>query len=1263
MRCLSILVAACLVSAGSLVAQEVPLDTLPAWRSNTLLSSWSIAWGDVDGDGDLDLACGKGGGGYEVGMPNEIYFNNNGVLEIAPGWSSRESDITTSVAWGDVDGDGDLDLACGNRQSKYDTVYGCPNRIYMNVDGVLEEYASWSSVEWDATQSVAWGDFDNDGDLDLACGNYGDEFPAEVGQPNRIYFNHNGVLNTVAGWSTQEEDVTLSVAWADIDGDGYLELACGNWPGNPNRIYHNTGGILENQASWNSLEPTVNYYSWAYIAWCDADGDGDLDLAYAIAVARGEPQGPIRIYMNYEGAIEGMASWTSTETFPATSLAWGDMDGDADADLAVTSHYEGGDPEIVAIRVYQGRDSTLDNMASWSCQVEESYFGYKAYASAWGDVDSDGDLDLALGAKENQTVILMNHGGVLEDSTHWKPELEQQTVDVDLGDIDNDGDLDLACGNWFYFNRVYENVGGELQTSWEWASSDYGAVYSIAFGDANGDGYLDLACGRGNVSNRRTDALYINHEGVLESQASWTSHERDITHGLAWGDVDSDGDLDLACGCSDLLPIRLYLNHDGQLDTVSSWSNLDNEGVWTLGLAWGDVDNDGDLDLACGNGHMADYSGPGYNVIYYNNNGVLDVVAGWASEENDITYSVAWGDVDGDGDLDLACGNVYAPNRVYINQSGKLDRKATWTSLHADYTLEICWIDVDLDGDLDLASANGWKGDQPNRVYINRSGTLEQVATWNSPPEDTWGMAAGDIDGDGDPDIVYGNASGFNTLYLSKAVTPRNGTNLPNTPPWLEEIRIVEKDSLNNQVRLGFKTVDFQSDACDIVAVEYSTLGGGNWRPAAIIGNTGRLASSPAGEYHELIWDAEADGADGYDVRLRVKVASNPDLVGLIQRPAVSYFLHVGRIDGRPKIALLYPRQSTPVIDSLRVLGCVWDATNFSDYRILLGQLPDTTVWEEVSSSTDPVPYPGHIASLDLTQRPAGGYIVRTIATDGNGAQAVTDKYITLADMQAEAPSVVHCYPPQGARNIPGNAPVVVLFDRDINQPAVDNETFSLLSESGERYTDALYEFSSRSLMIKPEQKFSEDQFHYAVVSSRLPSRQGVAIGGEFVMSFNTSAAFPTGDIDSLYPYRGQVKTPVDIEAINVYYNRISRFRYVTVFSLADDTVLNDVVPQGQQIGSVAIQGLLPKTYYIVRISDRPDFHGQSDYMSYFITEDTQMPLVMDYSPESDAWLVGVNEEIKVRFNKPLNTFSIDSSSFYVTGPGGRIGGYFDFSI
>ena len=118
---------------------------------------------------------------------NRLYRNNNGVLTTSAVWSSTESDTTTSVAWGDYDGDGDLDLAVGNWGQGHQQ----PNRLYRNDGGVLTASAVWSSSVIESTESVAWGDYDGDGDLDLVVGNSG---VSDRGQANRLYRNDGGTL-------------------------------------------------------------------------------------------------------------------------------------------------------------------------------------------------------------------------------------------------------------------------------------------------------------------------------------------------------------------------------------------------------------------------------------------------------------------------------------------------------------------------------------------------------------------------------------------------------------------------------------------------------------------------------------------------------------------------------------------------------------------------------------------------------------------------------------------------------------------------------------------------------------------------------------------------------------------------------------------------------------------------------------------------------------------------------------------------------------
>ncbi len=824
-----------------------------AWSSAAAGSGESVAWGDYDADGDLDLVVGNG---YK---PDRLYRNDDGIVTTNPVWSSAEWDLTTSLAWGDYDGDGDLDLVTGNDTSFYYSS-GEPNRLYRNEGGILTASAVWTSAEADRTRSLAWGDYDGDGDLDLVVGNAGN-----WGQPNRLYRNDGGTLVPAAVWSSAEADITNSVAWGDFDGDGDLDLAVGNGGfegGQPNRLYRNEAGVLAQSAVWSSVETD----NTASVAWGDYDDDGDLDLAAGGADSAGIPV--LRLYANDGGQINTSASWSATGG--GGKVAWGDYDGDGDLDLAAGRLlYRNDGGEIAASNAWEPVESdTVNDLA-------------------WGDYDGDGDLDLAVGTGEEPTRVYSNGGGVLHTGADWSSSSTHGTYSVAWGDYDGNGSLDLAAGTCWSQNLIYRNVGGVLATDPSWSSEDSGCPKSVAWGDYDGDGDLDLAAGPSGQPVR----VYRSDNGVLPTTATWSSASGGFTSTIIWGDYDGDGDLDLAGGVEDGGNF-LFRNDEGSLTPETIWTTA--EAGWTASMAWGDYDGDGDLDMAVGNGVL--HGGIGgqdgeANRLYRNDGGVLTHTAVWTSDEVERTYSVAWGDYDGDGDLDLAAGNWGQPIRLYRNDSGVLTIRAVWSSILSDLVQSVAWGDYDGDGDLDLAAGN-WSG--RNRLYRNDHGVLTADAAWSSSAPDTaTSVAWGDYDGDGDldlaagavdlPDRVYGNTRAANrrvglpgapalgSVHLLRPTPPGNADFLSTSQLW---------PASGSTIPIQYTLRQPDSRPVAYIRAYYSLNGGGKWLPAIAASGTvtTNLTTSPTGMTHTFNWDVFASGFFGQSDNVVFRIVAVPDL-------------------------------------------------------------------------------------------------------------------------------------------------------------------------------------------------------------------------------------------------------------------------------------------------------------------------------------------------------------------------------------------------
>ncbi|MCS5537853.1 MAG: FG-GAP-like repeat-containing protein, partial [Candidatus Poseidoniaceae archaeon] len=479
------------------------------WTSTNALDSKSVAWGDVDGDGDLDLAAG------DYSSNNEVYLNSGTALATTSDWTSGNSLDTESVAWGDVDGDGDLDLAVGNQDGTNEVYLNQLNDGGAGTDGlpdidlggpgpvIFNSNGDWNSSNSLWTYSVAWGDVDGDGDLDLAVGNADDSYG-----PSEVYSNGDGALASSRSWASDSNLDTRSVSWGDIDNDGDLDLAVGNF-GDQNEIYLNTGSGLATTPTWTSTNSLQTYS----LAWGDVDGDGDLDLAV------GNDQANNEVYLNSNGEFATSADWTSENSLNTRVVVWVDVDSDGDLDLSVGN--ANGNNEI-----YVNSGTSLAAAPDWTSSNSLATSGV-----AWGDIDDDGHLDMIVANDGGSNELYLSNNGVLANTPAWTSDNALSSKSIALGDVDGDGDLDMAVGNYNQNNELYLYSNGAFTTTPVWTSATTQKTFSVAWGDVDGDGDLDLAIGEQQSKNQ----VYLNQ---LDS-----------------GGAGADGlpDIDLAGGAGDVV--------------------------------------------------------------------------------------------------------------------------------------------------------------------------------------------------------------------------------------------------------------------------------------------------------------------------------------------------------------------------------------------------------------------------------------------------------------------------------------------------------------------------------------------------------------------------------------------------------------------------------------------------------------------------------------------------------------------------------------
>ncbi|GJM45311.1 MAG: hypothetical protein DHS20C21_21530 [Gemmatimonadota bacterium] len=221
------------------------------------------AWADYDLDGDVDLFLGH------FAAPNALFRNDGSFSFVSVGTPPiTQGGSTQGAAWADYDLDGDPDL--------YVAAANAPNQLFRNDGGTFVNVATGplanlADAGWG--RGCAWGDVDNDGDPDL--------FVTNDGGQNRLFENVGAGVSFVNRESGEVRDAVrgYGCAWEDVDLDGDLDLFFARSE-EVNSLFRNDGGYAFTETVGGPFPLTENRNSLGG-AFADIDGDGDVDLAIA----------------------------------------------------------------------------------------------------------------------------------------------------------------------------------------------------------------------------------------------------------------------------------------------------------------------------------------------------------------------------------------------------------------------------------------------------------------------------------------------------------------------------------------------------------------------------------------------------------------------------------------------------------------------------------------------------------------------------------------------------------------------------------------------------------------------------------------------------------------------------------------------------------------------------------------------------------------------------------------------------------------------
>ena len=347
--------------------------------------------------------------------PATATFINRTFFNTQFGWGR-------SIASGDLDNDGDIDIAFIGAYS-----------VETAINNGSGQFSAGSIISFgnNGGGDISLADYNNDGYLDIAIVAY-------ISSTMEIYWNYgNGTFSDVNKVS-YTVGTPKGLYSADLNNDGWLDIVTANYYAlNISVFMNNKNGTFAPRVDYSGMHMTSIPND---VKIADFNSDGYNDVAF---INNGSHQ--FVIYLNSgNGTLSYSASYSGGSSPEKSDI--GDIDGDGDLDLIFTQY----NYNIVNTSVNNGS-------ASFNSPVQYSLGGQVTNVTL-GDIDGDGDLDAGITRQSDNTAVIMFNNGSGTFSGNTSYSVDSYPTKINFADYDGDGDLDFACSNlWSNHVTIYTN--------------------------------------------------------------------------------------------------------------------------------------------------------------------------------------------------------------------------------------------------------------------------------------------------------------------------------------------------------------------------------------------------------------------------------------------------------------------------------------------------------------------------------------------------------------------------------------------------------------------------------------------------------------------------------------------------------------------------------------------------------------------------------------------------------------------------------------